>query len=94
MAASGNRKAILAALTANAGIAVAKFLGFLVTQPSALLAEAVHSVADMSNQGLLLLGGRQSRREPTATHPFGYGRERYFWSFVVCLLYTSPSPRD
>jgi len=86
MAASGNRKAILAALTANAGIAVAKFLGFLVTQSSAMLAEAVHSVADMSNQGLLLLGGRQSRREPTATHPFGYGRERYFWSFVVAVV--------
>jgi len=86
MAASGSRKAILAALTANAGIAVAKFLGFLVTQSSAMLAEAVHSVADMSNQGLLLLGGRQSRREPTATHPFGYGRERYFWSFVVAVV--------
>jgi len=65
---------------------VAKFLGFLVTQSSAMLAEAVHSVADMSNQGLLLLGGRQSRREPTATHPFGYGRERYFWSFVVAVV--------
>ena len=86
MAASGNRKAILAALIANSGIAVAKFLGFLVTQSSAMLAEAVHSVADMSNQGLLLLGGRQSRREPTATHPFGYGRERYFWSFVVSVV--------
>ena len=86
MAASGNRKAILAALIANSGIAVAKFLGFLVTQSSAMLAEAVHSVADMSNQGLLLLGGRQSRREPTATHPFGYGRERYFWSFVVAVV--------
>ena len=86
MAASGSRKAILAALIANSGIAVAKFLGFLVTQSSAMLAEAVHSVADMSNQGLLLLGGRQSRREPTATHPFGYGRERYFWSFVVAVV--------
>ena len=86
MAASGSRKAIMAALIANSGIAVAKFLGFLVTQSSAMLAEAVHSVADMSNQGLLLLGGRQSRREPTATHPFGYGRERYFWSFVVAVV--------
>ena len=86
MAASGSRKAILAALIANSGIAVAKFLGFLVTQSSAMLAEAVHSVADMSNQGLLLLGGRRSRREPTATHPFGYGRERYFWSFVVAVV--------
>ena len=76
----------MAALIANSGIAVAKFLGFLVTQSSAMLAEAVHSVADVSNQGLLLLGGRQSRREPTATHPFGYGRERYFWSFVVSVV--------
>ena len=86
MAASGSRKAIMAALIANSGIAVAKFLGFLVTQSSAMLAEAVHSVADVSNQGLLLLGGRRSRREPTATHPFGYGRERYFWSFVVSVV--------
>ena len=86
MAATGSRKAILAALIANSGIAVAKFLGFLVTRSSAMLAEAVHSVADVSNQGLLLFGGRRSRRQPTATHPFGYGRERYFWSFVVAVV--------
>ena len=86
MAATGSRKAILAALIANSGIAVAKFLGFLITRSSAMLAEAVHSVADVSNQGLLLFGGRRSRRQPTATHPFGYGRERYFWSFVVAVV--------
>ena len=73
-------------LVANAGIAVAKFVGFALTRSSAMLAEAIHSVADMSNQALLLLGGRRSRRAPTETHPFGHGRERYFWSFVVALV--------
>jgi cation diffusion facilitator family transporter len=86
MAASGGTRAILAALLANTGIAVAKFLGFLVTRSSAMLAESIHSVADVANQLLLLLGGRRSRRAPTATHPFGFGRERYFWSFVVALV--------
>jgi len=63
--------AIIAALLANLGIAVAKFVGFLVTGSSALLAESIHSVADASNQGLLVLGGRRARREPTPLHPFG-----------------------
>jgi cation diffusion facilitator family transporter len=79
-------KAILAALFANAGIAVAKFIGFLVTGASSLLAESIHSVADTGNQALLLLGGRRAQREATPAHPFGYGRERYFWSFVVALV--------
>ena len=86
MAASGGKRAILAALIANTAIAVAKFVGFLITRSSAMLAESIHSVADVSNQLLLLLGGRRSRRAPTATHPFGFGRERYFWSFVVALV--------
>jgi cation diffusion facilitator family transporter len=86
MSASGETRAVLAALVANAGIAVAKFVGFALTRSSAMLAEAIHSVADMSNQALLLLGGRRSRRDPTETHPFGHGRERYFWSFVVALV--------
>ena len=86
MSASGGTRAVLAALVANAGIAVAKFVGFALTRSSAMLAEAIHSVADMSNQALLLLGGRRSRRAPTETHPFGHGRERYFWSFVVALV--------
>jgi len=77
---------VIAALIANAGIAVAKFVGFALTRSSAMLAEAIHSVADMSNQALLLLGGRRSRRAPTEVHPFGHGRERYFWSFVVALV--------
>jgi cation diffusion facilitator family transporter len=78
--------AIVAALLANIGIAIAKFVGFLVTGSSSLLAESIHSVADSSNQGLLILGGRRARREPTALHPFGYGRSRYFWAFVVAVV--------
>ena len=86
MSASGGTKAIIAALLANAGIALAKFVGYLVTGSSSMLAEAVHSVADTSNQGLLLLGGKRAQRVATAEHPFGYGRDRYFYSFVVALL--------
>lgn len=86
MAASGGTRAIVAALLANAGIAIAKFIGYLITGSSSMLAEAVHSVADTSNQGLLLLGGRTARRAATPQHPFGYGRDRYFYSFVVALL--------
>jgi cation diffusion facilitator family transporter len=86
VSAGGGTKAILAALGANAGIAVAKFVGFAVTGSSSMLAEAVHSVADTSNQGLLLLGRRTSQREETARHQFGFGRDRYFYAFVVALL--------
>jgi cation diffusion facilitator family transporter len=82
----GSRKAIVAALFANAGISVAKFVGFAFTGAASMLAEGVHSVADTSNQGLLLLGGSRARRAASAEHPFGYGRERYFWSFVVALV--------
>lgn len=82
----GSRKAIVAAFAANAGIAVAKFVGFAFTGAASMLAEAVHSVADTSNQGLLLLGGRRARRAPDEAHPFGHGRERYFWGFVVALV--------
>jgi cation diffusion facilitator family transporter len=86
MAAGGSTRAIVAALFANLGIAIAKFVGFLLTGASSMLAEAIHSLADTGNQGLLLLGGRRARREPTARHPFGYGRERYFWAFVVSVV--------
>lgn len=86
MAGHGGTRAIIAALLANAGIATAKFIGWLITGSSSMLAEAVHSVADTSNQGLLLLGGRQAKRRATTEHPFGYGRDRYFYSFVVALL--------
>lgn len=83
---AGSKRAVLTALFANAGIAVAKFVAFAVTGSSAMLAEGIHSVADTSNQGLLLHGGRASTRAPTRRHPFGFGRERYFWSFVVALV--------
>lgn len=79
-------KAIVAAFFANLGIAIAKFIGFVFTRSGSMLAESIHSVADTGNQGLLLLGGRRARRDPTPLHPFGYGRERYFWSFVVALV--------
>lgn len=86
MASHGGTKAILAALFANAGLAVAKFIGYLITGSSSMLAEAVHSVADTSNQGLLLFAGKRAKRAATREHPFGYGRDRYFYSFVVALL--------
>ena len=86
MSAGGSTRAILAALLANAGIAVAKFVGFLVTGSSSMLAEAVHSVADTSNQGLLLFGQRQARKQADDLHQFGFGRSRYFYSFVVALV--------
>ncbi|HEU4363767.1 MAG TPA: cation diffusion facilitator family transporter [Mycobacterium sp.] len=86
MTESGSTRAILAALGANAGIATAKLVGYLITGSSALLAEAVHSVADTSNQGLLLFGQRAAAKQADALHPFGYGRSRYFWSFVVAQM--------
>jgi cation diffusion facilitator family transporter len=82
----GSRKAIAAAFLANLGIAIAKFVGFAITGAASLLAEALHSVADTGNQALLFLGGARARRRPTPEHPFGYGRERYFWAFVVALM--------
>ena len=86
MSAEGSKKAIIAALAANAGIAAAKFVGFAITGSSSMLAEAVHSVADTSNQGLLLLGQREAAKSANRLHPFGYGRSRYFYSFVVALV--------
>ena len=86
MAAGGGKKAIVAAMLANAGISVAKFVAFLATRSASMLAESIHSVADTSNQGLLLLGGRRAQQDASELHQFGYGRERYFWSFVVALV--------
>ncbi len=82
----GSRRAILAALLANLGIAAAKIAAFAVTGAAALLAEAIHSIADSGNEALLAFGGIRARRDPTPQHPFGYGRERYFWAFVVALV--------
>ena len=86
MSTGGGTRAIIAALAANAGIAIAKFIGFLITGSSSMLAEAVHSLADTANQGLLLLGGKRAKRAATPEHPFGYGRDRFFYAFVVALL--------
>jgi cation diffusion facilitator family transporter len=86
MAGGHGTRAILAAFFANLGIAIAKFVGFLFTGSGSMLAESVHSAADTANQGLLLLGGRRARRPATPDHPFGYGRERYFWAFVVAVV--------
>ena len=86
MAADGGTKAVVAALLANAGIAITKFIAFFLTGISSMLAEAIHSVADTGNQVLFLLGGKKSRREATEEHPFGYGRERYIYAFVVSIV--------
>ena len=82
----GSKKAIIAAFFANLGISIAKFVGFVITGSAGMLAEAVHSLADTGNQGLLMLGGRRARRKASPMHPFGYGRERYFWAFAVALV--------
>ncbi|MEV0581924.1 cation diffusion facilitator family transporter [Nonomuraea sp. NPDC050310] len=86
MSASGGTKAIIAALAANLAIAVAKFVAAVVTNSSSMLAEGIHSVADSGNQVLLLVGGKRAKRAGTAEHPFGYGRERYFYSFIVAVV--------
>jgi cation diffusion facilitator family transporter len=79
-------KAVIAALAVNLGIAITKFAAFLVTGSASMLAEAVHSVADTGNEMLLLLGSGRSRRARTELHAFGFGRERYFYAFVVAVL--------
>jgi len=86
MAASGGTKAIIAAFGANLGIAATKFVAFLFSGSSSMLAESVHSVADSGNQLLLLLGARQARKRADEKHPFGYGRERYVYAFVVSII--------
>lgn len=86
MSASGGTKAIVAALAANLAIAVAKFVAFLFSGSSSMLAESVHSLADSGNQGLLLVGGKKAKREATPQHPFGYGRERYIYAFLVSII--------
>lgn len=86
MATEGGTKAVVAALLANLGIAVTKFVAFFLTGVSSMLAEAIHSVADSGNQGLLLLGGKKAQKDATAEHPFGYGRERYIYSFIVAIV--------
>lgn len=82
----GSRKAIIAAFFANLGIAISKFVGFLLTGSAGLAAESVHSLADTANQGLLFLGGNRASRARDAEHPFGHERERFFWAFIVALV--------
>ncbi len=86
MSTSGGNRAIVAALLANIGIAIIKFIAFLVSGSSSMLAESVHSLADTGNQGLLLLGGRKSRKQADVAHPFGYGRERFVFAFIVSII--------
>ncbi|MET0740850.1 MAG: cation diffusion facilitator family transporter [Candidatus Nanopelagicales bacterium] len=86
MSTEGGTRAIIAALLANLGIAVAKFIGYVVSGSSSMLAESVHSLADCGNQVLLLIGGRRARRAATPEHPFGYGRERYVYAFLVSII--------
>ncbi len=86
MSASGGTRAIVAALGANLAIAASKFVAFAFSGSSSMLAEGVHSVADSGNQFLLLIGGKKAQREATPQHPFGYGRERYIYAFLVSIV--------
>ena len=86
MSSHGGSRAVLAALSANLGIAVIKFIAFAITSSTSMLAEAVHSVVDSGNQVLLLVGAKRSRRAATPAHPFGYGRDRYVYGFLVALM--------
>jgi len=86
MAGDGGTKAVVAALLANVGIAITKFVAWALTGASSMLAEAIHSVADSGNQVLLLVGGRRAQRQATPEHPFGYGRTRYVYAFIVAIV--------
>ena len=86
MAAGSSKKVIYAALAGNFLVAITKFAAALWTGSSAMLSEAVHSLVDTGNQGLLLYGHRRASRPPDERHPLGFGRELYFWSFIVALL--------
>ncbi|MFJ4695244.1 cation diffusion facilitator family transporter [Streptomyces sp. NPDC088766] len=86
MSASGGTRAIVAALAANLAIAASKFVAFAFSGSSSMLAEGVHSLADSGNQALLLVGGKKAQREATPQHPFGYGRERYIYAFLVSIV--------
>lgn len=86
MSTEGSTKAIFAALAANTGIAITKFIAAGISGSASMFAEAIHSVADTGNQGLLLLGGKRAKRKATPTHPFGYGRSRYIYAFMVSIV--------
>ncbi len=84
--AGGSPKIIIIALLSNLGIALAKFIGAFISGSASLLAEAIHSVVDCSNQVLLLIGSKKSQKAPYDKHPLGYEREAFFWSFIVAIL--------
>ena len=86
MSTEGSNKAIVAALGANLGIAATKFVAFLLTASSSMLAESIHSLADSGNQVLLLVGGKRAQRPATEEHPFGFGRSRYLYAFIVSVV--------
>jgi cation diffusion facilitator family transporter len=86
MSASGGTRAIIAAFLANLGIAITKFIAWFFSGSSSMLAEGVHSLADSGNQLLLIFGGRQAKKDADREHPFGYGRERYVYAFVVSII--------
>ena len=86
MAHEGSMKAIIAALLANLGIAITKFIAYVFSGSASMLAESVHSLADSGNQLLLIIGGRRARREASPEHPFGYGRSRYVYAFIVSVV--------
>ncbi len=86
MSSEGSTKAILAALGANIGIAITKFFAAAVSGSASMFAEGIHSVADSGNQVLLIIGGKRAKRQATATHPFGYGRSRYIYAFMVSIV--------
>jgi cation diffusion facilitator family transporter len=86
MSASGGTRSVIAALLANTGIAISKFVAFFVTGSTSMLSEAIHSVADSLNQVLLLIGGKRSKREATEKYQFGYGRVRYVYGFIVAIV--------
>ncbi len=86
MSTEGSTRAILAALGANTGIAITKFIAAAISGSASMFAEAIHSVADTGNQVLLLLGGKRAKRKATPTHPFGYGRSRYIYAFMVSIV--------
>lgn len=86
MSATGGTKAIIAAFLANMGIAITKFIAWLFSGSSSMLAESVHSVADAANQLLLILGGKRAKQKADKEHPFGYGRVRYVYAFVVAIV--------
>src|SRR5216684_6445484 len=85
--AHGGVRAVLAALVANLGIAATKFVAFVITGSASMLAESVHSVADSGNQVLLLVGRSRARQQETEKHQFGFGAERYFYAFMVAVVF-------